>query len=266
MTSAWMQIAWGQLGVEETAGAKATKQICDYFAGCGHPDIASDEVPWCAAFVGWTLEQAGIRSTRSLMARSYTKFGTKLDAPRVGCIAVVPRGNDTSSGHVFFVAGIEADAVMGLGGNQSNRVSLQRFERSKVIAWRWPEPAKTKSEVSQTSRIAKAAGEQQRDATVSATATTSAPVMPAFQPDAAVQKAQAVQGWTESLIGFVQFAGAKWMWIAAAVALYFAARAAWNAARIRFWRTEDENTGATVKGTAASAEASDGNVDWQQGA
>jgi uncharacterized protein (TIGR02594 family) len=57
------------------------------------------------------------------MARSYLKYGTKLDKPRPGCIAIWPRGKPPS-GHVGFVVSVDetAGTVKTIEGNVSNKV------------------------------------------------------------------------------------------------------------------------------------------------
>lgn len=100
-----------------------------------------DEIAWCSAFVCWCLEQAGIRSTRSAMARSYLTWdgGLALEKPVVGAIVVLARGLPGSNqGHVGFVAAIRPGAIAVLAGNQGNAVSLQWFPIDRVLAYRWP--------------------------------------------------------------------------------------------------------------------------------
>lgn len=110
------------------------------FALAGHPQIKTDETAWCAAFVGASLERVGIASTKSLLARSYLQWGTKQDGPKIGSIAIFPRGNSDWQGHVGFVADIDIAKrrVLILGGNQSNSVSLQWFNADAALDYRWP--------------------------------------------------------------------------------------------------------------------------------
>jgi uncharacterized protein (TIGR02594 family) len=106
----WMEIAWADLGIKETAGPEATPAIVAYFDAAGRPDITSDETPWCAAFVNACLSRAGVsiaaipQGERTL-ARSCLKQGTKIDEPRVGAVAVFTRG-EPWQGHTGFVAAV----------------------------------------------------------------------------------------------------------------------------------------------------------------
>lgn len=132
-------IAKGYIGTKEIAGSADNPTILEMYAAVGHDWVEHDEVAWCAAFVGFCLEKAGVRSTRKLNARSYLQWGIAVrpeDAQR-GDIAVIPRGGAKSwQGHVFFVDRIEGDTVYGLGGNQDNAVNIKPFRLSQVLGFR----------------------------------------------------------------------------------------------------------------------------------
>lgn len=97
------------------------------------------EFAWCDAFVGAMLENAGQRSTRSLRARSYLNWGVAIEHARSGAVAVLARGRNAALGHVGFVVGETEDALILLGGNQANSVSVHAFDRSRLLGLRWPE-------------------------------------------------------------------------------------------------------------------------------
>lgn len=136
--------------------ASARREICTREA---HPGPASnpriieyhqatslkaqdDRTPWCAAFVSWVLEQAGIRSTRSAWAKSYLDWGSALDHPRVGAITVFHRGAGPPSGrgpgHVGFFLEERGESILLLGGNQRNHVNIEAYSKSRLLAYRWP--------------------------------------------------------------------------------------------------------------------------------
>jgi uncharacterized protein (TIGR02594 family) len=134
----WLEFAWGDLGVAEAAGAKSNPNVVRYYAEVGHAAVTDDEVAWCAAFLGACLERVGIRSTRSLLARSYLSWGEALSEPRNGAIAVLSRGFDPRLGHVGFLVGITSNDLILLGGNQGDAVRVQAFPRSRLLGLRWP--------------------------------------------------------------------------------------------------------------------------------
>jgi len=133
----WLERAWRDYGVREVRSGD-NPRIVQMFRDAGHPGIKRDEVAWCAAFVGACLERAGHRSTRSLMARSYLRWGDHIESSRVGAIAVLSRGSDPSLGHVGFVVGEAEGKLYLLGGNQGQRVSVDAFDRSRLLGLRWP--------------------------------------------------------------------------------------------------------------------------------
>jgi len=135
----WMSIAIRDIGTRETKGAKHTDKIVAYSRSVGADWVRGDETPWCAAFVGACLERCGMRSTRSLRARSYSDYGIALTRPVPGCIAVLSRGNNPAKGHVGFVVSANRRTVTLLGGNQSDRVSISSYGRDRLVALRWPE-------------------------------------------------------------------------------------------------------------------------------
>jgi uncharacterized protein (TIGR02594 family) len=115
--------------------------VAAYFRDAGHPQVRDDETAWCAAFLGAVLEREGIRSTRSLRARSYVDWGEALDGARLGAIAVLSRGGNPALGHVGFVVGETQDRIVLLGGNQSDAVTVAAFDRGRLLALRWPSAA-----------------------------------------------------------------------------------------------------------------------------
>lgn len=134
----WLAEAWALLGAREQPGAESNARITALYRDAGHPGVRSDETAWCAAFTGACLERAGIRSTRSLMARSYQAWGQPVDGFRLGAIAVLSRTANPSLGHVGFLVGERDGHVVLLGGNQGDAVSVAVFPRSRLLSLRWP--------------------------------------------------------------------------------------------------------------------------------
>lgn len=135
---AWLVVAKDELllDVREVRGAKSNPRIAAYHAHtyAGDPP-GGDEVPWCASFVGWCLQEAGEKSTRSKAAKSYLEWGVPLESPRIGCVAVISRA--PGKYHVAFYVGKRGRSAMFLGGNQSNSVCVKAYAMNKVHAWRW---------------------------------------------------------------------------------------------------------------------------------
>lgn len=132
----WLAIARPLVGLHEIHGAEHAPEILAMWRAILRSGIQSDEVPWCAAFVGACLERAGIRSSRFESAASYLKWGVRLDGPTHGCIVVFSR---EGGGHVGFVVGQdESGRLLVMGGNQGDQVSVKAFSRDRVTGYRWP--------------------------------------------------------------------------------------------------------------------------------
>lgn len=137
MSEPWMEIAKGELGVAEVAGGEDNPRILEYHAVTSLHATA-DEVPWCASFASWCLEQVGIESPRRANARSFLDWGEALAGPRHGCIVVFSRGKNPAAGHVAFYDSRHGDYLRVLGGNQGDQVSYARFSEADVLGYRWP--------------------------------------------------------------------------------------------------------------------------------
>lgn len=252
----WLEAAWEANGACEIAGPGANPEIVQFFADAGHPEITSDETAWCAAFVGACLHRGGVDiqvpKPKRLMARAWEAQGSRIDKARTGAIAIITRGDPSGwQGHVGFVVGETETHIALLGGNQADTVSVAYFPKTKLIALRWPEPAKAPSDLTE-SRIAAAAARQVKDAAKGGGAPY-VPAPPVGTPkppidglDALAGKATAFQGVFEALAGFAAFAGQKWPVIVAGVALYYGGRMAWDAWQIRQWRAADASEGKTI--------------------
>ena len=144
----WLEVAEHELdqGVAELAGDAADPRILEYMRSTTfHP--TSDEVPWCAGFVGWCLEAVGLEPTRSAAARSYLRWGQRIGPPAHGCVVVLRRGPApwpgpeviAAPGHVGFLVGkASRREILILGGNQSDAVTVRPFDASRVLAHVWP--------------------------------------------------------------------------------------------------------------------------------
>jgi uncharacterized protein (TIGR02594 family) len=127
----WLVAARADDNITEIRGAEHNPAIVKMWEDIKLGGIKDDDTPWCAAFVGSKLEGCGIRSTRSGMARSYSKSKLffRLNEPVLGAIVTFYRnGRSSGQGHVGFVEGIAKDgSVMVRGGNQGDAVNVRRF-------------------------------------------------------------------------------------------------------------------------------------------
>ena len=139
--AAIIEAAGRHLGVQEWPGARSNPAVEVFFARAGHPGL-TDDVPWCAAFVGAVLAECGVTGTGSLMARSYARWGVEVarrDA-MPGDVVVFPRGQPPS-GHVGFFVRYEGERVIIRGGNQGDKVSDASYPAATILAIRRADPA-----------------------------------------------------------------------------------------------------------------------------
>ncbi len=130
-TPSWITVAEGELGTAEIAGARHNPRVIEYHATTG--GFSDDETPWCASFVNWVLQRSGQGGTGSAAAMSFQNYGTQLDRPAYGCIAVFSYGG--GKGHVGFVVGKQGDRLLVLGGNQGDQVKVSSYGTGSIVAY-----------------------------------------------------------------------------------------------------------------------------------
>jgi uncharacterized protein (TIGR02594 family) len=134
----WYNKAIHELDVAEIVGKKHNPRIIEY-----HQETTlkakTDETSWCSSFVNWVFQSSGIKGTRSATARSWLNWGITLEEPKKGCVVIFWRGSVSGwKGHVAFYVRENDKYVYVLGGNQSNRVSIAKYKKSRILGYRWP--------------------------------------------------------------------------------------------------------------------------------
>jgi uncharacterized protein (TIGR02594 family) len=133
------QLASRYLGVRERAGAKHHPLITWWLSLCRMGSDAADEIPWCSAFVNGIAWELDLARSNSAAARSWLTVGSPvslLDATADADIVILSRGSNPASGHVGFYAGHSEQTVSILGGNQSNAVTIQAFDKARILGVR----------------------------------------------------------------------------------------------------------------------------------
>lgn len=135
---AWLQVARRYVGLREVPGKTTAPTISRWLRQLG-AWWGDDETPWCGTFVAAVLEEAGYPKVKNwYRARSWLDWGSPIDRPALGCVAVFAR---TGGGHVGFVVGKdERGNLMVLGGNQGNAVTIAPFDHARVLGYRYPWP------------------------------------------------------------------------------------------------------------------------------
>lgn len=87
---------------------------------------------WCGAFMDMVLKNTGHDGGGNL-ALGYEHYGTRVDGPQVGAIAVMGRHG---GGHVGVVTGIDPSGnPIIVSGNHNNTVAESVYPRSRIAAY-----------------------------------------------------------------------------------------------------------------------------------
>ncbi len=242
----WLDIARSRLGEAAIAGPETNPYVLGLYAACGYPEIRTDDVPWCAAFLGAVLAECGIPGTGSLAAASYAGFGDALPAPKVGAIAVW-------ANHVAFVSAVLPDGrVMVIGGNQGRSQGISAvteatysIDASRSATYRWPVAIKTAADLDAAGSRTIAKGKADV-VTGTLLAATGASALPQGQPPAApdVAAISSQIGLVEKGLGLAKSLGDALVNHPLAVIVFsVGAYLVASGVLLRVWRTDDANSG-----------------------
>lgn len=104
--------------------------------GLGNPEMLDDSTTsWCSCLINYWIQKAGGKGTRSAGARSWLRWGKRIEKPVEGCIVVFKRGKEPWMGHVAFFKEIVGDKVRCLGGNQGNDFNYSRYSVNDVLGF-----------------------------------------------------------------------------------------------------------------------------------
>lgn len=139
------EIIFENYALKELQGPEVnTPEIVNFFKEIGHSWVKTDETAWCAAFVNYVLKKAGFPYTGKLNAKSFLALGEQISVPRplgsskdfvdlVVLWRVQPGG---WQGHVGFYIKERGNLIYILGGNQSNRVKISAYDRTRLEQYR----------------------------------------------------------------------------------------------------------------------------------
>ena len=139
-----IKLGLAEYGVHEVVGKGSNRTIIGWrdelnSHGVKIVGFSDDDIPWCglfAAVIAFRRVKSGQEVPASpLWARNWTRYGVKALNPALGDVLVFERG---SGGHVGFYVAEDKSAYHVLGGNQSNRVSIARIAKNRLLAARRP--------------------------------------------------------------------------------------------------------------------------------
>jgi hypothetical protein len=116
-------------------GNPGNPRILECYKVCGNNytrDQSAMAYAWCAAFVSWALETAGIDSLRSMSSQAYNSYGGEVDWRDRSNIRkwdiVVFKSKTRGGGHIGFIKEITSNGVIKvLGGNQGNDAKISNY-------------------------------------------------------------------------------------------------------------------------------------------
>lgn len=134
-------------GEGELPGGADNPAIRWFLAAVGFGPQVHDEVPWCAAFVSRIAWLLFLPRSTSPAARSWLTIGTPVDPASAqpgfdvvvlsrGALPQPPASVLAAQGHVGFFGGLVDGAVLVLGGNQGDRVSISKYPVSRILGIR----------------------------------------------------------------------------------------------------------------------------------
>jgi uncharacterized protein (TIGR02594 family) len=137
----WLTLARAEIGFHEIGDNRGIQKFVDE-AGFGAEGQA-----WCSIYAASKVRKAGFSVEGvNAMARSWTTAPsvTKIDAPRLGAIAVFWRGSQSGTeGHVgFYVGNAVPGRINVLGGNEGDAIQIEPLpiagSTMGLIGYYWP--------------------------------------------------------------------------------------------------------------------------------
>jgi uncharacterized protein (TIGR02594 family) len=125
------------LGTVETPGKGNNPTIMAWAAEVGLKEAYSeDSIPWCGLFMALIAKRADKPIVKGpLWALNWLNFGVSVPRPSLGDVIVVQR---EGGGHVTLYVAEDEKNYYGLGGNQSDMVSIAPIAKNRKPWFRRP--------------------------------------------------------------------------------------------------------------------------------
>lgn len=142
MDQKWIVEAKKQIGTQEVTDKSkivgwAKTMGPDWYSSKVDPTQSDGFGPWCGLFAAWCMYSAGVKAPANYFrAGDWSTWGVACTGPVEGCIVTFTR---SGGGHVGMVLGKSADGnIVVIGGNQGNKVCVEKFPIANATAFRWP--------------------------------------------------------------------------------------------------------------------------------
>lgn len=138
----WLTRARADIGVKEAPGVADNAVIIGWAKAIGGW-VASfynhDSITWCALCMAHWMHDDGKRIPPAgdvLAALKWRAWGVKLPKAIVGAVLIFQR---TGGGHIGLYVGEDDTHFHVLGGNQGDKVCIERIPKFSCVDVRWPE-------------------------------------------------------------------------------------------------------------------------------
>lgn len=125
-------------GTTESVGTVNNPVILGWAKEVGLEKIyTADSIPWCGLFTAVVMKRAQRPVVIDpLWALNWNSFGVRVTTPMLGDVLTFTR---KQGGHVGLYVGEDSTAYHVLGGNQGDKVSIVRIEKSRLSQARRPQ-------------------------------------------------------------------------------------------------------------------------------
>jgi uncharacterized protein (TIGR02594 family) len=132
----WLAVAFEEAGQRRYRNGSGNPRILTYLHSIPNTENKTELDDWASAFAEWSLNQVGISGPKNMAPRAWLNWGFPLSEGREGCIVILSfRGGDE---HIGFLLAQDRDSVVVLAGNTVDEVGMRRYQKSDVLAYRWP--------------------------------------------------------------------------------------------------------------------------------
>jgi len=132
----WLAVAFQEFGERRYGSGNNNPHILTYFKSIPGTEKKSERDDWSSAFAEWSSNEVGISGPKNVAPRAWLNWGASLSEGREGCIVILSfRGGDE---HIGFLLAQDDKTVVIYGGNTVDAVQPRRYQKSDVLAYRWP--------------------------------------------------------------------------------------------------------------------------------
>lgn len=125
-----LRIARAELGTKELIGGNNPRIVEYHTKATQTGNFKHQSIPWCASFVCWVLDKAGLAHTNNALAISYAKWGVPVSGiakALPGDVIVRTRGKGLNHVHFLDAPYTGGSTYKGIGGNQSDAVTTSSY-------------------------------------------------------------------------------------------------------------------------------------------